>query len=185
MDKEKMSELLSRRGMSIRGLATELKTSTSNVRYWLRKFGLVSRGINGRAWHLKKKEPGKCVVCEGGLKSGKKFCSMKCSQRYRYQAYIKRWLGGKEIGACKNSNRASGCEVSGHVQRWLRETRGNKCEECGWSRVHPIAGIVPLQPHHIDGDGANNRPENLKLLCAACHTLTENWGRWNKRRALA
>lgn len=30
----------------------------------------------------------------------------------------------------------------------------------------------PVQLHHIDGDPANNRPENLAVLCLECHNLT-------------
>ena len=54
------------------------------------------------------------------------------------------------------------------------------CQECGWNKVHPITGNVPLQIHHIDGDCTNNKEENLQLLCPNCHTLTENYGSLNK-----
>ena len=57
------------------------------------------------------------------------------------------------------------------------------CEECGlveW-RGRPL----PLSLHHINGDGLDNRFENLQLLCGNCHGLTENFGvkNWRRRRA--
>jgi transposase len=63
----------------------------------------------------------------------------------------------------------------------LKEAR---CEMCGLSewRDMPIA----LELHHSNGDGLDNRPENLLLLCPNCHSQTDTWGGRNKgRRARA
>lgn len=49
-----------------------------------------------------------------------------------------------------------------------------RCEECGlatWQN-RPLA----LQLHHVNGDGQDNRLENLQLLCPNCHSQTANWG---------
>ena len=117
-----------------------------------------------------------CKQCSKPISNRNIYCSSKCLQEYRYQYYIRAWLQGNKSGGSKSPTRSSGYKVSSYVARWLKETRGCKCEECGWCRVHPISEEIPLQIHHIDGDGKNNTSENLKLLCAACHTLTENWG---------
>jgi DNA-binding CsgD family transcriptional regulator len=57
------------------------------------------------------------------------------------------------------------------------------CEECGTTewRGRPVR----LALHHINGDGLDNRLENLQLLCGNCHGLTENFGvrNWRSRRA--
>jgi 5-methylcytosine-specific restriction endonuclease McrA len=33
-----------------------------------------------------------------------------------------------------------------------------------------------LELHHVNGDGNDNRLENLNLLCGNCHSQTDNWG---------
>jgi 5-methylcytosine-specific restriction endonuclease McrA len=36
--------------------------------------------------------------------------------------------------------------------------------------------------HHINGDGRDNRLENLQFLCPNCHSQTENFAGRNVRR---
>jgi 5-methylcytosine-specific restriction endonuclease McrA len=57
------------------------------------------------------------------------------------------------------------------------------CAECGLTtwRSRPLA----LELHHVNGDGKDNRLENLTLLCPNCHSQTESWGGRNARRAEA
>ena len=55
----------------------------------------------------------------------------------------------------------------------------NRCYECGVSdwRGAPLA----LELHHLNGDGGDNRLENLTLLCPNCHSQTDSWGGRNRR----
>jgi hypothetical protein len=49
----------------------------------------------------------------------------------------------------------------------------NRCENCGieeW-RGRPLS----LALHHVNGDGRDNRLENLQLLCPNCHSQTDNF----------
>jgi hypothetical protein len=59
-----------------------------------------------------------------------------------------------------------------------------RCEGCGLSEWRGRRLSVEL--HHVNGDGLDNRLENLLLLCPNCHSQTDTWGGRNKsRRATA
>jgi hypothetical protein len=58
-----------------------------------------------------------------------------------------------------------------------------RCERCGLTewRGQPLS----LELHHVNGNGSDNRLENLMLLCPNCHSQTETWGGRSKGRPAA
>jgi hypothetical protein len=66
-------------------------------------------------------------------------------------------------------------------ERLIREgVKDGACELCGlrdWREL-PLS----LQLHHVNGDGQDNRIDNLQLLCPNCHSQTANYA---GRRRLA
>jgi DNA-binding CsgD family transcriptional regulator len=52
------------------------------------------------------------------------------------------------------------------------------CERCGLTRWQGLP--APLALHHINGDRDDNRLTNLELLCANCHSQTDNFGGRNR-----
>lgn len=47
------------------------------------------------------------------------------------------------------------------------------CAGCG--RTTWLGRPIPLELDHVNGDRADNRLENLRLLCPNCHALTDTW----------
>ncbi len=123
-----------------------------------------------------KKPRANCPACGKPVKRAvDKFCDNHCQGEYAYQTYIARWQAGLETGRKGNFY-----DLSDHVRRWMRETYGEQCTRCGWAERHPLTGKVPLTIDHIDGDVANCRSENLRLLCHNCHSMTETFGSLNR-----
>lgn len=65
------------------------------------------------------------------------------------------------------------------IRRALAELgRPELCEGCGigpeW-QSHPLT----LEVDHISGDWSDNRPDNLRLLCPNCHSVTDTYCRKN------
>jgi hypothetical protein len=57
------------------------------------------------------------------------------------------------------------------------------CAECGQPPEWNGKPLV-LQVDHVNGDPADNRPENLRFLCPNCHTQTETFAGRNCRPSM-
>ena len=117
----------------------------------------------------RKKNHGKCLNYCGKLpRKGRKFCSNKCQGDYRE----------KQIALLIESGDISFPDAQ--YKKFLRRKYGDKCMKCGWDKIHPITGNVPVELNHIDGHSENNSLSNLELLCPNCHSLTPNFRALNK-----
>lgn len=96
-----------------------------------------------------------------------KYCSNKCQKEFEYKQKVDLWLNGLEVGYTGKSK-----QLKKFVRNWLFETRGCKCEICGWNKKHPIDNKTLVEIDHIDGNAENCLPSNLKILCPNCHSLT-------------
>ena len=109
-----------------------------------------------------------------------KYCSNKCQQDHKYRETISQWFAG-----------ASGMKVGNRlisaIRRWCLEEAKHQCSKCGWNQINSVTGKSPLEIDHIDGNSENCRPENLRVLCPNCHSLTPTWkalnaGKGSKKR---
>lgn len=58
--------------------------------------------------------------------------------------------------------------------------KANRCEECGLTEW--LGRPLSMALHHVNGDGRDNRLENLQLLCPNCHSQTDNYSGRGRRR---
>lgn len=183
-------------------ISIELDKTLDAVRNKLSKLGYKSSNEN--------KEIRQCLCCGEKIHvtvlQEKKFCNRSCSAKFNNKTRkLKRKKTIKECLTCKKSigNSSIFCGNKCHsvfnkktnfekikngdvtlYEKWYKlfliEEHGDKCMSCGWDKIHPITGKVPIQLEHIDGNSENNELSNLKLLCPNCHSLTPTYGALNK-----
>ena len=112
---------------------------------------------------------GTCLYCGTSFKYNPhhqrgKYCNNACQGKHKRQVYITEWLQGSVSGG-------RSYVLSNHVRHHLLEEADYKCSECGWSKVNPHTGNVPLEIDHIDDNPYNHSPDNLQVLCPNCHSL--------------
>lgn len=104
-------------------------------------------------------------------KTKRKYCNINCQLEKQQRDWEEKWLKGEVSG----NNDSSWCQVKDRVRTYLFRVNNNKCSQCGWGEVNPYTKKIPLEVDHIDGNPYNTIPDNLRLLCPNCHSLTENY----------
>ncbi len=110
-----------------------------------------------------------CLFCDKPLNDHQyKFCSSKCCGKHSTKITFEKIENGDTSFYEKT------------YKNYLIHKHGNKCMECGWDKVNPTTGLVPVQLEHKDGNSENHDLKNLTLLCPNCHSLTPTYGALNK-----
>lgn len=112
-----------------------------------------------------------CVECGLVLNTrNDKFCSNECCGKHTAKQNIVLWKTNPD----KYKTLPSGVRIH------LLESTNNSCSLCGWSKMNPISKTYPLVIDHIDGNAENNHPDNLRVLCPNCDSLTPTYKALNK-----
>ena len=117
-----------------------------------------------------------CSCCGEILKPRQvDYCSLDCQATKRYSSLVEDWLSGRLVGY---SGKAK--QIKRFVKKYIFDTRGTACSECGWDKKHPVDNKTLTEIDHIDGDAENCSPDNLRVLCPNCHSMTPTFRNRNK-----
>ena len=171
-----------RRGMSRSEIARRLGLSKSTVSYHARRLGqpVDERGARRYDWDEVQRyyDEGKSV--------------RECISRFGFSRHS--WHAAVQRGAIvpraypmpmERLLVANTYRSRHNVKlRLLREgIKENRCEICGLTDW--LGKPVSMALHHVNGDGRDNRLENLQMLCPNCHSQTDNFSARGQRQLRA
>jgi hypothetical protein len=156
-------------GLTRGATAQELGLSKSTVSYHARRLGLTIDAGAARRFDW--------VAIQAYYDAGHNLA--ECRARFGFSPSA--WCGAVKRGTIVSRLRAKSIDellsAPGPRAYLKRRLLGagilpRSCQQCGiaeW-RGKPLS----LQLHHINGDGRDNRLENLQILCPNCHSQTDS-----------
>lgn len=132
-------------------------------------------GVNGTR---EARGPQACNFCHSEYKSKNaesKYCSRECMGQAKSKMVIEEWERNPDSATVEQG-------LSQTIRRHLIREANYQCSQCQWGEINPTTGKVPLEVDHIDGDCYNNVPDNLRVLCPNCHSLTPTYRALNKSK---
>jgi 5-methylcytosine-specific restriction endonuclease McrA len=165
---------LRKKGMSYREITDRLGICKSTVAYHARRLGVEAdyRFATRYDWNEIQ------AAYDSGLRM------RECQARFGFSGAA--WSQAIVRGDIKPRPRATplanllvsgrGRSCRGYLKRRLLAAgiKDERCEQCGLSDWQ--GQTLALHLHHINGDGSDNRLENLAMLCPNCHSQTETFG---------
>ncbi len=170
---------LREQGLSYKAISRQLGVAKATVAYHSRRLGVPADDRCARRYNWSEVQ----AAIDEGL-SMRECCERFGFARATWSKAVKRgaivpreWVTPIEdilVAGCRRGR--------SHVKARLigAGLKENRCEVCGiteW-RGRPLT----MELHHVNGDGEDNRLENLQLLCGNCHAQTDNWGGRGQRR---
>ena len=159
MEESKLTQLVDE-GLSTREIAGKMECSQSNVRYWVKKFGLqLKRGPRGRDLS---RDPNLRLCAHCGEDNQTKF-------------YERDWYYCKK---CKNEYTVKRQQVT---RAKAIEYKGGHCERCGFGDYNCALDFHHTDPANKDPSFSNmsgwswsrvkSEIDQCQLLCRNCHAI--------------
>lgn len=180
--KEELEDLIYNQKLSYKEIGRKYSVSDTYVKKISRKLGIVLPKRATFPEGYKPANTGKgaklynCLNC-GSLCDvyAKKYCSNECQHKYQSKNKYKDFLENNEKYCRSNYSPA-------RFKKHFLKDQDNKCSICEIENVWNNKELVFVLDH-IDGNAANNKRENLRLVCPNCDSQLETFKSKNKNSA--
>lgn len=178
----KLRELIGRlraEGLSYNAISRRLGVSKATVAYHSRRLGVPVNEKCARRYDWNEVQ----AAVDEGLSTREccerfGFARATLTQAVKRGAIVPReWVTPIEEILVAGRKRSRGHVKARLINEGLKE---NRCEVCGIAEWQ--GRPLNMELHHVNGDGKDNRLENLQLLCGNCHSQTDNWGGRGRRK---
>lgn len=182
-DKLELEDLIFNQKLSYREIGRRYGVSDTYIKKICNRLGipLGKRSIFPDGWkpHNSGKVKTKCCKnCDKNFITTyetAKFCSKECEVEYKSIEKYKHYLENQEF-YCDSKKQLR------FVKKHILKEQNNCCDICGNKNEWNNKSIVFILDH-VDGNAANNRKENLRLICPNCDSQLDTYKSKNKNSA--
>lgn len=167
-------------GLTYSKIAERIGATKSTVAYHARRLGEPAQEDFGRRYDWPQiRADYEAGMTMGELKERYGFCGATWTQAVNRGDVVPRPRARDiELLLVRGSSRNGRCNLKKRlIDAGIKEDR---CEQCGITEW--LGRKLGIHLHHKNGDGTDNRLENLEMLCPNCHSQTDTYGGRNGHR---
>ena len=181
--REELNRLINEEHISYEEIGRRYNVSGAAIKKAAKRLGInipKRRSINSNeTFNRGTAKTGICLNCGKEFilykSSTGKYCSIKCQREFEHKEKYKLIIEGDERIMRANYSLK-------HFKKDILEEQENVCSICGCEPQHNGKPLVFILDH-IDGNAANNKRSNLRMVCPNCDSQLPTYKSKNKNGA--